>query len=133
ERIAAVKNIIKIDHVKRRFDFVAGRELEQCIIGDLGKIIVFKIVEEHAEPFPDMLGDNVANNEIRLPSCRCTDHKQCPERVDKVYPASADAALECVLRRKVYRIFILQKSLLLRKGFIQLVEDVISQMKLYQS
>ncbi len=134
EGIAAVGpgEVIEVDDVEPWLDGVLVLVAEQGVVGDAGQVVVLEVVEKEGEAFANVLGDDVADDEVGLAGTGGADHEQRPEGVDDVDPAAAPFAPELVPGRQVDGVLVLQQALLLRKGLVEAVEDVPVQLQLDQ-
>ena len=116
--------VVKVDNVKLRFDFISPFMFKKMILDNPGEIFIFKIIDEHAEAFFDVLPDDVLNNKIRFAGAGGTHNKQATHGVDNVNPIVADFSFEIIRGGQVNGVFIFQQTFFLQKRLVVFIENI---------
>src|ERR1022692_5262257 len=94
------------------------------IIGNDGEVIIFEVIDEHGEALPDMLGDDVADNEIGLARSGRTQNKQPTKKINEINMTGSLFSFQVIDCWKVYRVFIFDQSFFLRKSLVLAVKNI---------
>lgn len=73
--------VVEIDYIELRLDPVPVRVVQQMVVGDGGKVGIFKVIDILTKTFLNLLLYEGIYHGIRLSATRCAQHDGSTERV----------------------------------------------------
>lgn len=129
ERIAPVAftRIVEVEDMEFGRFVIAMEVTSQMIVRDRAQVRVLVVVQQHREPFADLLLDDVVDDGIAFPGTGRSANQYRPERIDDIQSAVVPLFPVVKTSGKIDGIVVVQKSGFLLETFVFHVVSVFHQ------